>query len=227
MSVASNVPSTGLLSPSELVLLHGDQFAAPARLSNTVQLLHTDAKVSAEQLARAILASAFLACEHKGCANLQTRKKKALMGLRKVDALYVEPTKHAAAWPENSLESSLLKLAQGLQAGDKGSEVSDVIYAWLGADSSVPWRTAVELVQQGLTGRGHLERAERKKLKIFSATEYQLPEDTMSLIGESSVAQVRSLLAACEKDRPELWKLLQKQIKDAVDRRTEDYDSDF
>ncbi len=49
----------------------------------------------------------------------------------------------------------------------------------------------------------------------------------MSLVGEPSVADVQSLLATCEQDRPELWNLLQKQIKDAVNRRAEDHDSDF
>jgi hypothetical protein len=217
---------TGPFSPSELVLLSGDQFATPARFGNNVQLLHTDAKVSAEDLGQAMLGAAFLTCEQSGAINLQVRQKKALMGLRKVSAVFADPANVAVTWPAHSLEATVLRLAQELQA-EEGNDVSNIVYLWLGKDSSVPWRTAVELVQQGLVARGHVEEYKKKRLKVFSASEYALPEGTAALAARQPVAQLQDMLAACERERPELWKLLQKQIKDAMKKRTEDSDTSF
>jgi hypothetical protein len=213
-------------SPSELVLLSGDQFAASARFGNNVQLLHTDAKVSAEDLGQAMLGAAFLASEQSGAIHLEVRQKKALMGLRKVSAVFADPNNVAIAWPAHSLEANILRLAQELQAGES-NDVCNIVYLWLGKDSSVPWRTAVELIQRGLVARGHVEEYKKTRLKVFSASEYTLPESTAALATRQPVAQLWDMLQVCERDRPELWKLLQKQIKDAVKKRTEDSDTSF
>jgi len=214
-------------APSELILLNGDQFAAPARFGNNVNLLHVEGKVSVEQLGQAVLTAAFLSAEQAGDLCLEARQKKAMMGLRQVTALYAVPGQHSALWPEQSLEHQLGPLAQRLLADKQRNEVSNMVYVWLARDSAVPWTVAIDLVKQGLASRGLLEQVEEKKLKLFTSRSYVMPESTAVLLSRQSVAPVKDLLVAAQRDRPDLWQLLTKQIKDAISRRTEKSDVDY
>jgi hypothetical protein len=71
------------LTPSEVVFLNGEMFAKKVTLGN-VGLLHSDEKVSLNQLGQAILTTAVLACEQAGAFILEVQERKALLGLRKV-----------------------------------------------------------------------------------------------------------------------------------------------
>jgi hypothetical protein len=216
---ALSLDPTSLMAPSELILLNGDKFAKKVMIGN-IDLLHTPVSVSAAQLGQAILASAFLACEQTGAIRLETRQKKAMMGLRKIINLYATP-KDGVEWPAYSLESKIGTIAGQLQAGKGDNEVSNVIYTWLGEDSGSPWQSAIELVKSGMADRGLLDRLQEKKLKVFSVTRYQLPDKTASLVQEIPIAPLQRLLEDCEKMRPEIWKMLVKQINSAIKARTE------
>lgn len=212
------------LTACELVLLNGERFAKKVMLGN-LKLLHSDASVSAAQLGQAILAAALLANEQMGAIRFEKRKKKALLGLRKVDSLYALPGVKDITWPAPSLESDILSLVGRSQNDESLSEVPNIVYTWLREDSGSPWETVVELVKSSMASRGLLDEIEEKKLKILTTTRYELPQSTADLSREYPVAPVESLLKTTESGRPELWKLLTDQIKSAIKARTEQDDS--
>jgi len=211
------------LAPSELVLLSGEQFAKKV-LAGNIKLMHSEASVSISQLGQAMLSAAFLSNEKSGSTKLEKRKKKAMLGLRKVNGLFVVPANAAIVWPEYSFESRINGLAEKL--GDK-NEVSRIVYTWLANDSISPWNNVIHEVKEGLSKRGLLDRTEEKKLKVFTSVKHDLPGDTFTLVEPARVDAVKQLLTNCQGSRKEIWELLVKQLKKAISDRTEQSDSDF
>jgi hypothetical protein len=213
------------LTPSELVLLNGEQFASHARLVNKVRLPDGEVDVSAPELGQAVLAAAFLANHQAGGIRLETRQKKALLGLSQTTVLFAEPGQ-PLTWPEPSLEAAIPRLAAQLKADKGRNEVTQVIYAWMRADSQAPWNQVIELVQAGLAQRGLLEVEEQTKLKIFTSRCYHLPESTRSLAGGEQAALATRLLGQARDSQPAGWKLLNEAIQKAVKQRQEQVDID-
>ena len=219
MSTYAVLASTTTLSPSELVLLKGEQFAKKS-FSGNIKLLHTDNKVSAKEISQVILMAALLANEQTGSVRLEVGQKKALLGLCKVNTLYIAPGDTTVSWPDNSLEAEIPKLAKQLLADKERNEVSTIFYTWLGKDSVNPWQSVVEMVKEGMASRGYLEIIEQKRLKFFTLTHYDLPESTYSLADQQSAEPVKELLTMCERTRPEVWKFLVKHINTTISQRT-------
>lgn len=214
------------LSPSELVFLNGEAFAGKARLGN-MQLLNIDASVSISQLGQSILSAAFLANEITGAFNLETYQKKALFGLRRVTGLSVKPGKSPADWPPGSIEAELSSLVLHHHMSGASTDITDLIYTWLRQDSGDPWKTVLEMLQSIMADRGLLNRHQEKKLKIFTITHYSLPAETASLANKAMIRPIQQAFSTCERERPEIWNLLTKQIKKAISARTEQNDTDF
>jgi hypothetical protein len=226
MSDDLKIDPTNPISPSELILLNGDQFAQKVMLGN-VQLMHSEASVSVSQLGEAILAAAVLAVESVGNLQLDVRSEKAMFGLRKVKSLFVKPTFQPNYWPDYCLEAQLIQIGERLDREEESAKFSDLIYIWLRQDSSSPWQSTIEMVQSGLAERGLLEKSETTKLKVFTTINYSLPETTVALAEEYSVDPVRELLKNCENNRKEIWDLIKKENKKAIKQRTEQSDMDM
>jgi hypothetical protein len=221
----NTVDSNILLTPSEVVFLNGEIFAKKMALGN-VQLLSSDEKVSLSQLGQTILATAILACEQAGAFLLEVKEQKAMLGLRKVQKLFAVPAKPSENLPEHSLEATFSELAIHLAPQDK-NDIYSMLYSWLRQDSSSPWNTALELLKAGMAKRGILDTTVEKKLKIFTVTNYTLPERTARLIKGQPVEPVKALLDNCAHTRPEVWKMLESGIKKSINARTESSDADF
>lgn len=207
------------LTPSEIVLLHGDRFAGEAgMLRGKTELLTADRKVSTDQLAEAALAAMVLGSEQAGGVRLEARTKKVLFGLMSRRTLYVEAAGGAAP-PEGTLEAGF---RANLGTGPR--EVDDVIHDMLEMDTSYPAEDVLDRVRAGLFRRGLLERDEVKKLKIFTSYVYRLAAVTPDLLREQPADPVRRLLDECERSRPEVWQLLRKHIGSALARRKEQSD---
>ena len=226
MSAYAPLVPTTPLSPSELVLLKGEQFAKKS-YSGNIKLLHINKKVSAKEIGQVILMAALLANEQTGTIRLELGHKKALLGLCKVNTLFVAPGDLTVSWPDNSLESEIPTLAKQLMVDKEHNEVSTIFYTWLRKDSVNPWQSVVELVKEGMASRGYLELIEQKRLKFFTLTHYDLPESTSSLAAQQSAEPVKQLLTICEQTRPEVWKFLVKHIKTTVSRRTISNNTDY
>lgn len=220
--VYSSTPAT--LAASEMVYLQGEKFAAKAGVFNKVKLMHVEQDVNVNELVSTMLAAAFLWAEESGAVRLEVRQKKVLLGLAKSTTLFVDAVR-AVEFPAGSLESAIYSLAGQFSAKNQ-NEVSNVIYAWMGSDSSSPWQQVVKLVQGGLAARGLLEVVQEKKLKIFTVSHYEIPLGTVQMALQLRPEGIQSMLLRCQQTRPDLWKMLTKQIKSGVDSRQEQSSSD-
>ena len=226
MFSSTEIDPTNPLTPSELVYLNGEHFAKKVLVGN-IELLHTDEKVSMAQLGEAMLAAAFLANEAIGAVRLDIREKKALLGLRKVDSLFVDPLNPEGIWPSPSLERDLAARSSETQAERGGKEVRQLLYDWIERDATVPWKTVFERANHALTQRGILQATEETRLKVFRTTHYSVPSSTKALLASQSVEQVRAMIDSCQRDRPTLWKQLTHHIQRAIrDRKESDDDFD-
>lgn len=213
--------STSTLSPSELALLRGDAFADKGGMLDKMTLLDGQKDVSLKQLAQALFAVALLANEGAGALRLEARPRKALFGLRTVTSLFAVPGSADVEWPAGSLEAMILKT----MSRRTDLEVVDVLVAVMAEDSPNPRSYLVQQISAAMAARGVLEVVTQKKLKIFSISSFRLPEATAALAAAQPVEPLQQLLAACERERPQVWKLMTDHIKSAISRRTEQSDS--
>lgn len=209
-----------ILTASEQVFLQGEKFAEKGGMLNKYKLMHTDEQVSLSDLVTKVIAAAFLASEKAGAIRLEVRKKKALLGLAKITSIYAEPLTDVD-FPSGSLEAKFSNLAVQYQLMKGTNEIWMLVYAWLRMDVASPWARAAELIQAGMGERQLVDVITEKKLKIFTSTRYELPESTRSLAAAAPVHTVQQLFADCQTNRPEVWELLVKQIKQGVDKRKE------
>jgi hypothetical protein len=213
------------LAPSELILLNGDRFARKSRTGN-VKLPKNGASVSAGDLGMVMLAAAMLTSEKSRAIHLDVRQKKTLLGLRKVDTLFAEPLNDLDEWPDNCLERQIWRISKQLREDNSKHEVENVVKMWLGRDSNSPWHLVVDQVQAGLADRGALARIQERRMKMLKTTSYKMTLSTAQLAAEQPISPIMDLLEECQSSRPKVWLLLMKQIKSAINSRTEFY-SDF
>lgn len=208
------------LTASEQVYLQGEKFAEKGGLLNKYKLMHIDEQVALSDLVTKVVAAAFLASEKAGAVRLEVRKKKALLGLASVKTIYAEPLT-GSDFPPGSLEAKLSDLAAHYQLMKGKNEIWMLVYAWLRMDVASPWASAAELIQAGLGERLLVDVITEKKLKIFTSTRYELPESTRLLATAAPLQPVQQLFTDCRGNRPEVWELLVKQIKQGVEKRKE------
>lgn len=227
MSTKSTLDPSSPLSPSELVLLNGEQFANYpkwefGKRGFGIKLLHLDAVVSVSQLVEAILACAFLAAEEAGNIRFEVRKDTIFSSLKYVDNLYANPTPAPIEWPTYSLEAQLPRLAAQSITTKEGPKVSNLIQTWLEKDSSDPWETTIEMVKSGLAKRDLMKKRESKYLWIFTVTDLTLPKKTLVLAKDQPIEPIKNLIANCKSKQRDIWDLLMKQIDQAIKARTEE-----
>jgi hypothetical protein len=213
---------TATFTPSELVLLHGDRFAAKAgMLTAKERLLRSDLEVATRDLGFAAIAVALLANEHAGVVRFEQRTKKALFGLVKNDNVVMAPTGARAEWHEGSLEAAVQGAVRGGEV-----DVGDWLAEYLGSDSADPWGVLLYRAKVAMASRGLLALEDRKALKLITYRAYGVVGDTDRLAAEESPDAVQRLLDRAERERPDLWKALTKEIEGAVSKRTEHEDVD-
>lgn len=213
----SPVPAAQQLSPSELILLRGDEFAAVAgTFGYRVELLHRQLNVKATEIGLAAQAAVFLAAEQAGNVRFEIKPKKALLGLKTINAVYASAGSTPPAWPANSLEFGLCHM---VSFGTY--EVEDLVYQLLEDDAASGWQQAVWIIKRGLIRRNLLVKEEIKHMKIFSTTHYRLPESTMQLAARMQTEPIKQMLSAAGQQRPDLWQALSEEISRGVGRRKE------
>jgi hypothetical protein len=210
------------LTPSEIIFLKGDQFVKTARLG--FRLLDSETKVSTQDLARAVLSGALLTMEATGEIRLEVEEYKRLIG--KGRRLKVTLLSETTAFPSPSLEAVLTEICRFQENSKDGANVKDMVWASLGKDDSQPWNKMLNSIPPHIAERGLLETVQEKKLKIFTVTNYTVPESTRSLADAGPVSELKALLSNCETERPELWKQMKKEIDQGIKARELDDDYD-
>lgn len=212
-------------TPSEVVLLNGEQFAPSAGLVNKYTVRASGQGVNANKLAVAAWSAALLANEQYGLIRLSPATNSTLFGLIKQPTLLVEPTGTQPGWPAGTLEANLLQVTSELQAS-RQNNLYMIVYRWLGSDDSAPYQEVLRMIEQGLGMRGLMVEVDARALGIFKYKKLELPDSTRPYIAQQSTAPVKQLLQNCEQFRPDIWKVMQKNIDKAIAARTEQSDND-
>ena len=215
-----------VLTPSEVVFLNAAAFAPKGGLLDKYTLLDTGVEVSKKQLALNACAAAFVADDCAAGTRLELRTKKAMLGLRSVQALYAEPAPSAPAWPQYSLEAALQPLARRLQAQKGQHEVANIMYARFEEDDNDPYATAINMIRGGLANRGLLQKTAEKKLKILTVYNFSLPAETANLAA-ARLAEVQGLLAGYRSQHADDWSQLLAQVDHGIKRRQKQTEQSF
>lgn len=205
-------------TPSELVYFHAGAFAREKALLDAVKLAHTDTKYDASELATAILSAAILAAEEAGDVVLEPGKVSRLFGLRKVDVLTVKPGPTPGAFPAGTFEARVRPAAASAK---QQADAEHVVKGLLEEDSADPHVRAVGLVERGLLERRLLETQEVRQLKVFRSQVFVYPEATAQLVRGTTPEAPSRLLEKAQRERPDVWRLLQEGIRRAASARTE------
>ncbi len=212
-------------TPSELVLLHGEQFSPKGKLLDRTKLIHNGQEVVCSTLVERVMAAAVLGNEQYGVIRLEIRQKRGLLGLGKVDALYMEPSGQSFNWPAGTLEAEICRRVPALKANKNRHEVYNFVYEWMGREVSNPWDEVIAMLQRGLGQRGLLDTEEKKVLFVFTSKSFSFPQRTADLLAKEDIRPIQQALDDCERSRPQVWKMLLNQIGKAVRARTEQADS--
>ena len=216
---------TMVFTPSEVVILNGERFAPSASVLNKYTVYASGQGVNANKLAVAAWSAALLANEQYGLIRLTPSVNSTLFGLVKTPTLLVEPTGVQPGWPAGTLEADLLQVASRLQT-TRQNNLHMIVYSWLGSDYGAPFQMVIKEIEQGLGKRGLMVEEQAKALGIFKYKKLVLPDSTLPLIAQQPVAPVQQMLQQCEQFRPDVWKVMQKNIEKAISQRTEQTDSD-
>jgi hypothetical protein len=216
----------GLLTPSELLLLHAEDIIGPlAEIDEEDRptiLPHSEARVSGRELARLLLAAAILANEDAQAIRLETRERRAEGphegGLRV--GLFLRPGNIMPDWPARSLEDSVDFLV-GWSAHNGHNGVWDLLYHLLEQDGPYPEQSILGLVEDGLGNRGLLERCGDEECPPFPRR-WVLRGRMARFVARESAQPLRTLLEQTRGERPEIWALLMDEIDLAMDRRLEE-----
>lgn len=220
---AAPTPNGNSLTPSEIVLLRGEAFAPSAGMMNSWKVIGSENKVSGPPFALAAISAAFLALEQSGSVRLEDGRKKATLGLREVDTVDVIPNGSGVDWPAGSYEARIMEIAiRGIS--NKTPNVRDIVFHLLEEDSHVVWDWAVRIGHRGLGQRGLLDATVEKGFLKSGLTKYSMPASTAAMLTPDRVAAVQALLNEAQRQRPELMKVMHKEIKSAFGARQESAD---
>jgi hypothetical protein len=198
-------------TPSELVVLFGEKFAEEGgMLTAKEEALVSRMKVSAEKMAQAALAASLLANERIGAVRLEHRKGKAMFGLMNTEKLHVVLGDYESAWPDGTLESTVALLAHG------GPTIAELFQSAIGSESHNPGQQVCAMVKAGLAGRDLMDVAERKMMGLITVPHFVLRDEVRRLAMAESPAEVQAMLRKTEKERPQIWQQLVKEIGSAM-----------
>jgi hypothetical protein len=219
----TTVDSSYTLSPSETIFLNAEQFVKTAVLG--YRPVGSETKVSVQDLARTVISGALLAMEATGEIGLELEEYKRLIGKGK--RIKITPIQEQSSFPTPSMEAVIYEISKYLANSKKGANVKDMVWALLGKDDDQPWNKAVDSIPPHLAERGLLGSTEEKKLKIFTVTHYEMLDETRKLAQDGPVSDLQALLSACETERPEVWKRMNKEISQGINARDSSDDDDF
>jgi hypothetical protein len=221
----SPIPENACLTPCEVVLLNGERFVPKGGMLDRHLLLGSEIPVSKRQLATTVYAAAFLGGFSYGGIQLHPVEKKAMLGLRTVQQLFVEAGSGQVTWPAPSLEGALWPLSQQLRNNRASHSVAAVTAAFLARDVPDPHDKAIDMVRDMLAQRGLVQRWEEKKMKIFTTVKYALPPETAAL-ATAQAGGILSWLTQFQQSQPALWKLICDETAHGIKSRTEQTDND-
>ncbi len=211
MSIFTIKP-TNPLTPSELILLNGEQFAEKAMWGN-VTLLDGKTKVKAGPLVTKMIIAAILVNEKLGAIRLEEKERQKNVVFPHISLIAVWNNTNVT-WPEYSLEYHVLQASKL-----RNDWVDDIIYVWLEESSPNPWLSAVELIKRGMARRELLEANVVNNMKFIVKTYFKLKESTVALAAQHPISPIHQVLAEYKQTHTEVWNLLERKVKHGVKSR--------
>jgi hypothetical protein len=209
------------LSPSETLLLHGEQFAgAPKNNNYSVRLLHNNQSVSSEQLGWALITAAVLAIEQAGYIRLQAGPRTKYQSLYR-SATYIIGEAMPIRWTHGSLEDRLCQMLSQVRSPYALEElVFNLIERHFRRWASHAWRFITAQAMQGLVARNLLRVPPDFPGNIgHELTGCYLLEPVAGLMARQSIEPVKHLFNVTAQQRPDLWSAIYGDVDIAVRRR--------
>ncbi len=207
-------------TPSEYILLNADKYAPEAREPQQEHnLLCSDGSVDARYLAEMLIVSAILANEAEHALEIELGQSKRLFRSDTVSHVYIRPGGQPPNFNGYTLEITLLFIGGQLFSMRDVNTVRNITYELIREDRKDPWQKVIEVVEWGLASSNWLIPVEGEAAAAFS-TPFICPAKVRDLVMSQPEEPVKTLLADCKRDRPELWKALFTEIDLAFrDRR--------
>lgn len=204
-------------TPSELILLNGDQFA-PEVETGGHQLLCSDGMVNGHYLAVMMTAAAILASTEENALIIEVKQQKKFLGLGSTQQVLIHPIGQPPNWNGYTLESAILYTAGQFYAVKDDYGVKNIVYTFLHEDRNHPWQKVVEFVEWGLATSNWLMPVEGDAANAFQ-TPFICPDKVQELAFSQPLDPIKQLITSCKKNTPELWKLLLAEIDQALKDR--------
>lgn len=205
-------------TPSELILLNGDQFA-PEVDADGHQLLCSDGMVNGNYLAVMMVAAAILANEAENALLLEEKKrKKSLFSSAPNTSLFIHSVGQPPSWNGYTLESAILYSSGQFFAVQGDFSVKNVVYSVLLEDRKHPWQKIIEFVEWGLATSNWLMPVKGDATSAFQIP-FICPEKVQELAFAQPLGPIKQLFSTCKKNTPDLWKLLLVEIDTAFKDR--------
>ncbi|MGD2166079.1 MAG: hypothetical protein PVH50_11200 [Anaerolineae bacterium] len=210
------------VNASSIVYAYGDRFVEGRPRVGGAQLPCRDVKVNKRELANVAMVGAFVALADAGRIRLSVGKRRALLGLRKRDVVFVEPL--ADVESSASLEAGLLASASGDEALTSIGKVVERLLPMSGD----PWADVIARVEEDLLERGYFTEAEReKKVAAFFLGKKLEPNCGRFAALEDQVGAVDQMLRAFGEANGTVYAQLVKDVRGAIRSRQEvDMDMD-
>jgi len=210
------------INATAVVYAYADQFVE-TRGRGGVLLPCREVRVKKRELAGTAIAAALIALAEAGVVRLSLGTRRALFGLRKRSAVFVEPLQSPAAIGglEGGLRASLDE--------DRDENPVRAVVERLLPMSGDPWADVIGRIEEDMLGQGYFIETEReKKMARFFLGKKLDPDCQRIATLQEQVPSVRQTLDRFHQDNEKLYGQLMDDVRRAIRARQEvDMDMDM
>jgi hypothetical protein len=203
------------INTSSIVYVYGDQFVE-VRSRGGVEVPCRNVRVKKQDLAATAMTAALIGLAEAGHARLYVGTRRALLGLRKRSAVFVEPLGGTPSI--GGLEGGLLA---SLGDDQDGKAVRTIIERLL-PESGDPWGDVIGRIEQGMLDEGYLLEGERdKKVAQFFLGKKREPDCQRIAALQEQVPPVREMVDGFRQANEVLYDQLTKDVRQGIRARLE------
>jgi hypothetical protein len=203
------------INTSTIVYAYADQFVE-ARGRGGVELPCRDVRVKKQDLAATAMTTALIGLAKGGHARLYVGTRRALLGLRKRSAVFVEPRQRVASI--GGLEGGLLA---SLSEDQDANAVRTIIERLLPM-SGDPWGDVIGRIEEAMLDEGYLVEVEREKqvAKFFLGKKLEPDCQRIGALQEQ-LPSVRDMVDGFRQANGALYEQLIKDVRQGIRARLE------
>lgn len=201
-------------TPSEYMLLNGDQFSEEDSGVNCIQLLCSDHSVNGPILAAHMLVAAILANEADGGLTLGLELERKPFS-PKPKSMHLQLRSPRPRWSGMTLEDSILNIVSAARSTQGDNTLGAILKQLFSQKQVKPWLRVIELVEWGLASNNWLIPVEGGASSAFT-TPFVCPAHVARLAIAQPAEPVMQLLTECRTNRPEVWTIMRDEIARAL-----------